>query len=448
MILNVISLEHQNETIINGLDEGVNKLDSLYNKIDKKISKFIKNTDNSLDKVEDFSNLILNIISSLNLAIVGIAIIFLIILFFCKFGKGFLIISSYLLYLFMILTFLLGGLFIIIGLIVQDLSWGLSEFIHNIKDFDDDITVSFADSCFNGDGSLEIMFPESFNQSIIDNIYSLEVIIEGNIQNINNYSSISIKYAKENYNYIKDHPKLFINELNISLNNIQKYTNLDSENSLVNNTTPIYDRWEINRGDCPDNEYLESNNILNFSKNLCLVITEWDEDILSKRYQNILLIDSSINITEQVKNYYNSLNNFSEFYNFTMNEIIEKNDNFNDSFNIIIKEYSDILYEVIDILQPFKQFVNDFLGEGKFFDILNCNYIKRDFNKIIEELYTAFGKHFKITGALFLVISIIEFLFNILAIFIITQKEDKEDKGVKETSIDSEEELIDKGEIN
>ena len=79
MILNVISLEHQNETIINGLDEGVNKLDSLYNKIDKKISKFIKNTDNSLDKVEDFSNLILNIISSLNLAIVGIAIIFLII---------------------------------------------------------------------------------------------------------------------------------------------------------------------------------------------------------------------------------------------------------------------------------------------------------------------------------------------------------------------------------
>ena len=442
IILSIISLEHQNETIIQELDEGIEKLYSIYNKIDKKINKFIKNTDNTLDNVKKIARLILNLISSLNLIMVAIVSASLSILFFAKFGKGFLTLSSYFLYLFMVLTYLLGGLFVIVGLIVQDFSWGLTEFIHNIKEFDDDIVVNFADSCFNGDGTLDNLFPDSFNKSIIENIFSLETVVRGNIEDINNYNSITIENANEIYNYIKEHPKLVIKALNTSLNNIQIYTNLEANNSLVNEETPVYDRWEISREECSDSQYLEPNNILNYSQNLCLVITEWNEEIIVKRYENILLTDSSINLSEIVKNYYNSLNNFYQDYNSMINEIIEQNYNFNDSFKNISDKYVDILYGVIDLLQPFKDFFNDFVGEGSFFDILKCNYIKRDFNKIFEELYTIFGKNFKIIGALFLVISIIEFLFCIIVIFVITKKE--EQKGKEEKTTESEE-LIEKG---
>ena len=59
--------------------------------------------------------------------------------------------------------------------------------------------VNFADSCFNGDGTLDNLFPDSFNKSIIENIFSLETVVQGNIEDINNYNSITIENANEKY---------------------------------------------------------------------------------------------------------------------------------------------------------------------------------------------------------------------------------------------------------
>ena len=52
------------------------------------------------------------------------------------------------------------------------------------------------------------------------------------------------------------------------------------------------------------------------------------------------------------------------------------------------------------------------------FDILNCGFIKRDFNKVIDTLYTDFAGDFKMTSNLFLAISAIELILTIFVLII------------------------------
>ena len=76
----------------------------------------------------------------------------------------------------------------------------------------------------------------------------------------------------------------------------------------------------------------------------------------------------------------------------------------------------------------------DIVGSESIFEILNCNFLKRDVNKIIEELYNDFGKTFKDTSTLLLIISIFELCMTIAILFIMKGFKKQESKKIQNDS--------------
>ena len=200
----------------------------------------------------------------------------------------------------MLLSLLIGAIFLVLGLFLQNLSYGISNIIHNIKDIETSSTFSqiglnVIDVCFNGKGLLaeSDIFPKEFNTTIVESIYSIEQNYKNEIIDIENYKFVSTKIAEEKYDDFQNRPKKYINNLVISLNNIQTYIDITVNDTKVSSETPFYDEWEMNKDDCKEGyEYLPKNssnsNMGGFleEKKSCLVITEWEKNEILDRYKN------------------------------------------------------------------------------------------------------------------------------------------------------------------
>ena len=151
----------------------------------------------------------MNLIFRINLALIIAIIISLILIFFFKRGHCLLCCSWSLLYLFLLLILVIGALFLVVGLFIQNLASGIITFIHNINDLksgeESDIAIDIIDNCFNRDGFLfhSNVFPKEFNITIIEAIYDLELTLEEEINDLNNFYFSSLSAAEILYNDIQ-----------------------------------------------------------------------------------------------------------------------------------------------------------------------------------------------------------------------------------------------------
>ena len=148
-----------------------------------------------------------------------------------------------------------------------------------------------------------------------------------------------------------------------------------------------------------------------------MVITEWSAKDIEDRYNSIEPKDSSIILKDVILNYRNSICQFMEENTALMKEIINKNNDFNAAFIEIKNSEINLLNNITNITTPLRQIYEGNIGNGSIFEIMNCKFIKRDTNKIVEILYNKFGDTFKDTSIIFLVISFCEI---ILTIFVLT----------------------------
>ena len=179
----------------------------------------------------------------------------------------------------MLLSLVLGALFLILGLFVQNLSSGVNHYIINIDD-SDNVALNILNVCLNKDGLLthSTIFPEDFNVSVIDNIYSLEKVINIIIDNLKMYNFSSISTTENQYEDFMKRPKHYIPQLETSLKNIRKYIDLSSTDSHVSKDSPSYEEWEINKEDCEEGyKYMPNDNNTKEigSGKFCLLIEEW-----------------------------------------------------------------------------------------------------------------------------------------------------------------------------
>ena len=99
----------------------------------------------------------------------------------------------------------------------------------------------------------------------------------------------------------------------------------------------------------------------------------------------------------------------------------------------------DALNSVLGVVKPFRESFREIVGEGSIFNILNCNFFKRDFNKLLEELYVEFGSAFRSTSDILLSICAFEVVMTLLTLIIITNLIKKKDKsGENDDNEDSE----------
>ena len=119
-----------------------------------------------------------------------------------------------------------------------------------------------------------------------------------------------------------------------------------------------------------------------------------------------------------VKNYYNSITSFLDSNDNLIGEIKEKHKYFNDSFIEIKNKEIELLNKITNVITPLRDIYKEKIMDGSIFEIMNCKFIKRDVNKVLEVLYEEFGGTFKTTSNLFLAISVSELVLTILVMII------------------------------
>ena len=423
-IINVINIEDN----VNNIRQSINKTSSEINKTVSKIENSIVNgISDYYDQFEEIDSIvrkIMNIFFSLNLALIVFFAVSVVVLLCCKCGGTLICISWFFIYIFLLASVIIGCGLGIAASLVKDASSAVKYIMDNTNTIKYD-KVDILESCINGNGSLASTYSIhfDFDTSLIDNIYNIESNISEGINNIQKYNSISIQTNEELYNQILTKPKSLVAELLLALNEIKKYINSEAENSVVDSSTPIYDRWEVNKEDCGGDYYPPKNNLRNLieeneNKYQCLVITEWSLEQIQEKYSGIKSKVEGINIIEKVKQYHNSINNFMKDNTDLMNNVIEKNGEFNSSFNGIKESEIALLNDMKNAISPLRQIFEEVIDNGSIFEIMNCKFIGRDLNKAIEVLYNDIGGTFSSTSNIFLAIAGCEFLLTIFVLVI------------------------------
>ena len=78
-----------------------------------------------------------------------------------------------------------------------------------------------------------------------------------------------------------------------------------------------------------------------------------------------------------------------------------------------------MLTNILNLVKPFRESFRDIVGDGNIFDILNCSFLKRDFNKLMQVLYEEFGSTFRKTSDLFFIICIFQIFMTLFILVII-----------------------------
>jgi hypothetical protein len=437
-IIGTIDIAEKAKEISRNIEEIKNNTNKYVNDIDKTIGEQISKYDESFDQIDSFSRVTMNTLFSINL-VLGLGVgASLILLLCCKCGNLILCISWFFLYALMILSFLLGATFGLIGSFFQDVSGGASYILNNLKEVN--IEQEYKDiieTCLHGNGDLaqSNLIDINFDSSIIDNIYNLENNITAGINEIEKYKFKSIETNEEKYKKIKSKPKDILTELNLALSEIQNYVDASGSSTYVSSDTPINDEWEINKQDCKYNYILPKSNVRNLVEETgnCLVITEWSLEKIQERYQNIKSNKDEVVIINIVEKYYKSINEFMDSHNNLMDDIIKQNQQFNSSFISIGKEEIHVLENIKGIIKPFREAFEEIVGDGSIFEILNCQFLKRDINKVLEQFYDGFGSTFKVTSTLLIMISIYELAMTLVILIIVTAV--KESKKVDSKDI-------------
>ena len=411
-IVDVIDIKGETESIVNNMISISKDLNKTIGDIENSITKYIGKYYDYFDDVDSYVRKIMNILFSLNLALIIAFTVSVLMLIFCKCGGLLVCLFWFFIYIFMLLSFLLGAILGLLSSFAKDSSSAVKIVSKDtsIISFD---RVDLLDICINGNGSLSHsnLIPFDFNKSLVDDIYFLENKINDGIILIQN--NLNLTWFETNHNIyvnIKEHPDIYIKNL------VQTFDKVKDE---INNKGKD-DIWVIHKDNCTgDYQYLNpSNNLRNLLEEnnegkYCLVIGEWSKEKISERYDD----DSSIN------NYKNNIDAFLDSNDQLLNEIIQKNDEFKESFTKVKNSEIGFLNFTLDVITPLRELYIEFISEGSIFDLLNCGFIKRDFNKVMDTLYNDFGGDFKTTSNLFLAISATELLLTIFVLIIM--------KGVK-----------------
>ena len=420
-IVDVIDIKGQLDGILGDMDKIIKELNDTVTKIDDTISSGIGDYYDSFDDVDSLVRRLMNLLFSLNLAIVIAFAVSIFLLLLCKCGTIFICIFWFFIYIFMLLSFLLGAVLGVVSSFIKDASSAAKYVMNNTEQIDYN-NIDILDTCLNGNGSLSHtnIIPSDFDTSIVDDIYYLEKNISNGINIIEETNLQSIQANGDLYNDVQENPTNYVSQLKKALEEIKPYINSYVDGTKVE-SPPINDYWVVNKEDC-NNDYYPKNTLRNLieegTESRCLYIRDWTVDEIKNIYSGLSSTDSSINIVDVVENYYNSITSFLDSNDNLIGQIKEKHKYFNDSFIEIKNKEIELLNKITNVITPLRDIYKEKIMDGSIFEIMNCKFIKRDVNKVLEVLYEEFGGTFKTTSNLFLAISVSELVLTILVMII------------------------------
>lgn len=339
----------------------------------------------------------------------------------------------------MLFALILGIVFGLFGTAFQDVAYGAKYLLNqsgNLSIIEDDQVRGLVDTCLNGNGSLAangaMGMDISFNNSMIDSIYLLENELEKAKNNLSSYELFSLGYIQEQYNEFEQNPKPTSPELIESINTIRLYIDAGYENNFISETSSIktYDTWEVNETNCEEGyTVLNSPNTNNNNRlrNLaeenkyCLIIQKWTKEQILSRYSSVKLNDEGITESEIVTKYYDSIIKFLNENKNLMSEMRLSSEDIKTNFKAILSQEVEVINGIGDTVKPIREIFEEIVGNDSIFSMLNCGFLKRDLNKILEQLYGAMGGEMKRTSSIFIAITIIEGILTVFTLIIMTR---------------------------
>ena len=467
------SIVDASEKMDKALKDGVsNQLNDVQDKIDDLGSKFNELSENVgdkwlkyEDKVDEYGKKYTKIAFSIIMGLCAIllALIILNCLMCCPLSCLIRILIHILwnvMYLLAIISFILGTLTGLLGLIGKDGS-SIVHFTISKKNLESekpfllgkDDTTNYINTCVNGDGNLKEAFDVGEIMDDLDELYQIKDTIKGYRETINDNNTLfTIDYINSFSNgknilpmayYQKDTDDTSFNDFEKIVN---AYTNI---NAQTKNKVNLDDFWDYKEEDSNGYIYKEKPDpvtdfhvLSNVKKYLLSLNEDWEDSDLETIYAQF---DGDLkNIVKKCIKTLNSVRvGIFELHNLPDSPTNLKN--INNKLNSKYKDVLDTISNALDVttlvIEPLYDALNGYLGDdASIYDLLNCNFLGNNIKVLLSEMHSGFGKNFYnfgFTMGLIGLLTIIGIYCTILTISISNSLKKKDKKEERKTEVSS-----------
>lgn len=391
------------------------------------------------DMIKNYGTLACNCFFAALAGLGGIVIVFTLfyVILKIKCVKIFIILIWNILALVMILSFIVGAIFGLIGIVGRDGTSVVYYIIspqnlnsESIKLIPSTISQK-VNICLHGDGDLS----SEFNTSSMNNLTELDKIkreLDAARENLTQHkNSMTITTINEHLDKVKVNFKE-ATKINQNLTTLLNSLNEKTNKGVKCDNTSLYDKWVVVKEDCDSkNPYSEVRGPI--GKNNCLVFGNKEEDL--KRY--------SCNPPINTSNYIQAIHEYKESNAKSIDELKKKNNDLNVKFTKVINQLIDTIDEVDNkLLKKVNDLSNSVMGSGEgniISSLVNCRFLNGHIRMIYENLYDGLGTKFFTFGIVMEVISSamalgICFLIPVLNRFNKTFPEDKKELNEEDNS--------------
>ena len=315
----------------------------------------------------------------------------------------------------MILSFILGSIFGIIGVVGKDLV-SVMHFImskDNLQSSEPKVLKSgnakkYIDICINGDGNLideligdtgnklddllQIREDVAYYQNQLEQHEKSQVIalFENNFENWKN-EYLSVPFQVNNGGILN------IETIFSEVNSYLKSDNQVSDSSCVK----IDDVWgTIDNSNGYTKASPSDTAPAASSKHSINIYDSWSVAYFTNRYSNVCPTPQG-SAKDEAPKYYNSFIEIKNGVSTIINQIKSSDDTLNTAYKDINHEMRDILEEINNVIDPLYNIFSELLGPtGGLKTMLNCTFINDDLKIVLKQLYNGLGKNFYNIGTI------------------------------------------------
>ena len=299
--------------------------------------------------------------------------------------------------LFVIVSFILGGLvgavYIIVLELIPAISYILSpEYLQ--KEFGSDSDTAYAlNSCLNGDGQLSKVFNiEGGNVDLVNTFYALGILIKILEESFSKYSSSLITpIIKKGLEEIKDDFSLSTSpDSDYSGDSVNYHLSL--LNNLISTECPsVNDIFVTNSNQCPSSYvYRETAGVQ--GNNNCYSIIKFSS--LPSYYTSTTCNNNNLqNIKDKHLAIYNFINTNigSTSDSNSLNKILDENEKIAQSFSELAANIKNEIEGTGVITSTIISIIEPLVGKNEFYDMFNCGFIKSDLIMFFDQFMNKFA---------------------------------------------------------
>jgi hypothetical protein len=389
------------------------------------------------------------------LAFIGLVTCINILSFFCneqsealrKFLNSFAIVSLFV----AVMTFFLGAFFLMVGVFSYDMAEVMRDFIFSSQNLlnnhtliSNPVVARYFDTCLTSGklGEDEFGLKEGIGKVITDlyddsfSLTSIQVLLSKSwhsmaVNDLNLYYYTAIKDLSMTMARNSSSPISKNSEISEVLNKLNSFSNSSCSSDIWVSDPILCPRdfqlpipGDIATSNTTQEKFIKQRT---FS---CLIIKDWDEEAISKRYS--LQCDSEI--TQNIILYHSSLKKYFFQNRDILNALLASNDSIDKNYTKIGKYVKNSLNNIRNITNPLVQVLQTTLGSSGFSYLFNCKFMKEALDILYYHLQYSLYSNLNKLAAVCITCGLLQSI-NIYLVIFLTNRFSKDDMRASYDSV-------------